>query len=658
MSRFSLPRALRVSLGLFALWQVGCGGGSERAQGEPEDAAVAEADARGPVRDADGGAQPPDDADVDPTLPDPSTGTFEPPPAAFDAELEALIAYQREVPPDCPGLLAASSCGNGVCEGLTENPDTCAADCVFHLAGAYNDLPICPSYQERKKASTQAEVQLAVRAAVREGRRVRAVGAQHSASGAICGDGLVLDLSGFADVAATRVEGDIAYVQPGVTLFALGEHLAEQGLGIGLAHLGFRGVTVAGAVGTAAHGSSPLHNHSVSHRLAALTLVLADGSVRTFRERETEPTLWRALQTHLGLLGVVTEVGLYVEPAFDLDTALSVLDEAELLQGEGALKLLEGCDFGQINWFPHQHKALRWCGLKVTSSDRGVRVDNTLLDPGVTPDLAPLAKASFHAGTCDPALNATLETTRYQGLVDNPPLLITETNGTRRVMQVEGPAHRLVSSDLIALGANKYFQMDWEVAVPEPYIQLALETARKVFDAHDVSLPGVGVFLRFGKIERGGWLSYHSSGRKFAEGQTAMFFETPVAVPAGYTQKQLDDYLHIYRELASLFIRHFGARAHWGKNSAALFAEQVKAGTYEGRLDKMNQAVGELDPYGVFANDFASALGIRWPKRDESFARALAGDTCDCGTESEPVCAYRDHHTYANRCRSRCSAIA
>jgi hypothetical protein len=222
---------------------------------------------------------------------------------------------------------------------------------------------------------------------------------------------------------------------------------------------------------------------------------------------------------------------------------------------------------------------------------------------------------------------------------------------------VQGPAHRLVSSDLIALGANKYFQMDWEVAVPEPYIQLALETARKVFDAHDVSLPGVGVFMRFGKIERGGWLSYHSSGGKFAEGQTAMFFETPVAVPAGYTPRQLADYLHIYRELVSLFIRHFGARAHWGKNSDALFAEQVETGTYAGRLQRMNEAVAELDPYGVFANGFARALGIRWPKQGENFARELGGNDCDCNVESDPVCGFVERQDFASRCRATCAGV-
>jgi hypothetical protein len=209
----------------------------------------------------------------------------------------------------------------------------------------------------------------------------------------------------------------------------------------------------------------------------------------------------------------------------------------------------------------------------------------------------------------------------------------------------------MTSADLIDLGGNKYFQMDWEVAVPQQYIQDALVTARKMFDAHDVSLPGVGVFVRFGKIERGSWLSYHSAGKAFAAGQTAMFFEMPVTVPAGYSDAQLQDYLHIYQELISIFIRYYGARAHWGKNLDAIFELQRAVGTYDGRIEKMNLAVAQLDPYGVFASAFARRIGIVWPRESQGFS-ALTGSAERCGNGADPVCAYQTKRTYANSCRA------
>ena len=603
-----------------------------------------------------GDAATPPASDDDPTAPVEETGKYVPPGPEFDAEVAALLAYQRpSTNGGCPGLGEAAGCGNGTCE-LAESEENCPADCVFHLVGAYNDLPICPDYQERVEPHTVAEVQEAVKRALHAGQRVRAVGARHSASASICGDGLAIEMGAFSDVAATRVEGDVAYVQPGVRMIDLGDQLEKLGLGVGFTHLGFRGVTVAGAIGTSAHGSSPAHNNALSHRVVSLSLVLADGTLRTFRADDTEETVWRALTTHLGLFGVIVEVGLRVEKAFTLDTDITLIEENGLLEGAGALGLLEGCDWGQFNWFPHHRQAFRWCGK--ISSAAPENVDNTLLDPGVAPDLAAVAKAGFHAGTCDVLLNQALENVRVDGLLNNPPLTVHLPDGSKRsTTHAVGSAHRMTSANLINLSEDKYFQMDWEVAVPQQYIQDALRTARRMFDAHDVSLPGVGVFVRFGKIEKGSWLSYHSAGKAFAEGQTAMFFETPVAVPAGYSEAELRDYLHIYQELISIFVRHFGARAHWGKNLDAIFELQRTAGTYAGRVEKMNQAVAELDPYGVFANDFARRIGVQWPNEQEGFS-ALTGEPDSCGVEADPQCAYESKRTFANLCRAQRAGVS
>jgi tagatose-1,6-bisphosphate aldolase non-catalytic subunit AgaZ/GatZ len=55
-----------------------------------------------------------------------------------------------------------------------------------------------------------------------------------------------------------------------------------QGLSIGFSHLGFRDVTLDGAMGTAAHGSSPSHSSVLAHRAVALTMVLWNGELKPF----------------------------------------------------------------------------------------------------------------------------------------------------------------------------------------------------------------------------------------------------------------------------------------------------------------------------------------------------------------------------------------
>jgi len=600
----------------------------------------------------------PEPSTADPTAPDDTTGVYVKLPPEYDADLAKLVDYKRApLPPlECPGLLASGGCGDGNCDKATESEETCAADCVFHLAGAYNDLPICTSFMDVREPTTVEEVQSAVRDAVAQGKRIRVLGASHSASQLICGDGVALRMSKFADVSKTEVIDGVAYVQPGVLMIDLGDFLYQQQLSIGYTHLGFRGVTVAGAIGTSAHGSSPKYNSAIAHRVVSLDMVLADGTTKLFTKADVSEDTWRALTTHLGLFGVITRVGVTVEPAFNLDTQIDIMDESELLQADSPLTLLRHCDWGEFNWFPGQKQVLRWCGTSTQAAAEPA--NNVLLDPGVSPDLAPIAKLGFHAGTCVNDLNALLEEVRFTGLRDAPPILVTEPGAEpRNTSHAIGPAHRMVSADLIKLDTNKYFQMDWEVAIPQQYMADALRAARQVFTAQQVSLPGVGVFLRFAKIERGGWLSYHSAGKQFAEGQTAMFFESPVAVPAGYTDAQLKSYLHVYEQLMALFIRYYGARAHWGKNLDSLFDLERVAGTYAGRVEKMNQVVAELDPYGVFSNGFAERIGIVWPKRGENFAQALGGEACACDVNAEPVCDYKTHTTYANNCRATCKGV-
>ena len=574
------------------------------------------------------------------------------------AAVAELLDYKRPPLPtlECPGLFIAGGCGDGSCDGLSETAESCPADCVFHLAGAYNDLPICPAFMEVYEPIDTAGVQRAVKNAVAQGKRIRVLGASHSASQLICGDGLALRMSHFADVSKSELRGDVVYVQPGVRMIDLGDWLYERKLSIGYTHIGFRGITVAGGIGTAAHGSSPTYSSALSQRLESVRVVLADGSVRTFDRATTPDSLFRAFDSHLGLLGVITEVGIRVEPAFNLDTRIDTLEESQLLGAATPLDLIADCDFAQMNWFPGQHRVLRWCGKP--SSEPAQAANNTLLDPGVSSDFAPLAKLGLHSGTCSEDINAILEEARFEGLSDEPPIALTAADGSiTHTDHAIGPGHRMMSADLIELAGNKYFQMDWEVVVPEPHMREALQIARQVFDAHSVHLPGVGVFLRFTRIERGGFLTYHGAGGPFVEGQRAMFFETPVSVPVGYSAAQLREYLYIYEQLAALFIRHFGARAHWGKNLEPLFDLQRAIGTYDGRLEGMNAAVAELDPYGVFANDFAERAGIRWPKRNADFAVELAASGCKCGTIAQPVCDASNRRTFANSCRAACSGI-
>ncbi|GIL63808.1 hypothetical protein Vafri_17809 [Volvox africanus] len=64
--------------------------------------------------------------------------------------------------------------------------------------------------------------------------------------------------------------------------------------------------TLGGAVATNTHGSSLKHS-SLSSQVLALTMVLANGTVRTFTN-ETDPFLMRAVRVGVGKLGIITHI--------------------------------------------------------------------------------------------------------------------------------------------------------------------------------------------------------------------------------------------------------------------------------------------------------------------------------------------------------------
>ena len=104
-------------------------------------------------------------------------------------------------------------------------------------------------------------------------------------------------------------------VQGGVSIARLNTHLAAHGLA--LENLGDIDVqSIAGAISTATHGTGA-RLRNIPSQVAALTLVLADGSTLACSP-ERDPELFRAARVGLGALGVVAEVTLRCVPAFTL----------------------------------------------------------------------------------------------------------------------------------------------------------------------------------------------------------------------------------------------------------------------------------------------------------------------------------------------------
>lgn len=192
----------------------------------------------------------------------------------------------------------------------------------------------------------------AIRDAERDGLTVRAVGAGHSFTPAAVTSGVALDLSGWQGVADVAASG-LVTVRSGTTLRQL--NAALDGLGLAMANLGdIDAQTVAGALATGTHGTGARLG-GLATQIAALELVLADGSVVRCAPDE-HPDLFAAARIGLGALGVVSTVTLACQPSFVLsaDERPEPVDEL-LARFE---ELATGNDHFEFHWFPNGRNAL------------------------------------------------------------------------------------------------------------------------------------------------------------------------------------------------------------------------------------------------------------------------------------------------------------
>lgn len=545
----------------------------------------------------------------------------------------------------CPGIEVMATCGDLVCNGI-ETASSCPADCGNYGLASFNFQTLCDEVQNVYHPTSIGEIQQIVSNAVANGQRIKVNGGAGyngttgSASDVVCTDGVVITMDQINetnpnfDISLEVFEGqEVVNAPAGTNLHDLGEWLHARGRSMGFVHLGWRHPTVAGAIGTSAHGSSPRHTNVLSHQVVSLDMVGADGQLRTYSRGTTgvtDPDLWQSLTTHMGLFGVITSARLEVEEAKNVHVKVTWHKQNELFSKNtagGVYEDIAQCDYGHYNWFPAENKYMRTCG-KVTTATAEEGANNRLLFPYV--DLSQLSAAQtmqiLQLGACQPDSGAhdRMEFMRYHGWHLTPPLIKTINGTTRYTTNAIGPLHRMTSSKLIDTVGREMFQMDWEVAVPHQHLQAAMEYVKDFTNgqnakSRNVPMPLIGIFVRFTKSEDNALMAYHGTGGPFADGSIAAHIEFPIYVPVNLSQAQFDEYMAPYEEAMQVLIEQYGARGHWGKNMHSmdpwLFELQGTVGSYsyDNRLDRFLAKVAQMDPDGVFANRAAKVLGVQYP---------------------------------------------
>jgi L-gulonolactone oxidase len=206
------------------------------------------------------------------------------------------------------------------------------------------------------------ELAAAVKTAVEQGKKLKAVGAGHSFTGCSVPEQVMIRLDGLSSITYADKESGRVTVGAGTGLRKLNAGLAAFDLA--MANLGdIDKQTVSGAISTGTHGTGARLG-GLATQVVALDLVTADGSV-LHCSAEENPDVFNAARISVGALGVITSLTLQCVPAFLLRAQERPLPLPEVLDGFD--ELADGNDHFEFYWFPHTDLALTKRNNRVAS---------------------------------------------------------------------------------------------------------------------------------------------------------------------------------------------------------------------------------------------------------------------------------------------------
>lgn len=504
------------------------------------------------------------------------------------------------------------SCGNQHCDNwLGENAQTCPADCTKYSVASYNFQAICNSSHTLFEPVNEVEVAQILRNAINRGQHVKVVGRLHSTNSVICNDGVVMSTKKLDKIHGIEIYNSVqtVKVQAGATMGQLSDWLNARGKALGYSLMGFRGISIAGAIGTGAHGSSPKHPAVLLSQVQSMEILTADNAIVEYNQLTTPPKIWKALNANLGLLGVVLNVRLKIREQFALNTKVDAFKDDVLLAKQGNWNLIKDCDFGQMVWFPAAGTVFRTCGkeqsLREANLDPGARA--AFVDFGVPNEMFPMAKAIVHQGTCHSKINCNLERLRVADLKMHPPIKVRDGRKEKSVFEATGISHKMMASDL----NEKSFgikQNDWAVVIPVAKLDSALVAIKAKLESYNLCLPFAGIFIRYGQAEPNSWLAHSAPGAAINPGEPIAFVDIVVYSPNGldYVEKEQQEVPET--ELIKMLIDKFDAQLHWAKNTDPLLRYGLQKGRTDESIKQFLDVVDSFDPQGVFSNPTAEIL--------------------------------------------------
>ncbi|PYQ16710.1 MAG: hypothetical protein DMF80_03710 [Acidobacteria bacterium] len=547
------------------------------------------------------------------------------------AVLSAALAGGARARADdtCPSwTVLALTCENGTCDRLLgENAATCPGDCVdgqTHVKPYYNLAVSCPDTTIFHPATIQ-DAQSEMRRSVARGKHVRVNGTVHTASKAVCvEDGNIIstrDLTRILGIETYKGQETVS-VEAGAHIWDILEYLHARGKALGYNVPGYGDISIGGFVAVGGHGSNAAGSSTVSSLVVSIDKMGPRGRIRTYDAEDTSPDRWRAVRGDLGMLGMTVRLRLRIRDQFHVRQRILTFTDADLFRPGGMKAIADQCEYMFATYFNSVGRMDVTCGRETTDPVTADDARMTLFTPDLPDAFKKLAVPVLQQSACDAEAARRWERLLYGFRQTHPWIEWTAPDGTPQAgKEAVGYAHRMIEITFRGISQRKISNLDWEVAIPESEIDAALAYVKSRLQERSLYNPDIGVVMRADRANNDTLLASAAAGSGVPAGERMYHVEFPIYWPYAFSAEQLAAYQAPYAEIVLHLIADHRARPHLGKNRSDIFSNAVTLTANADRRALFQPFIDQVDPSGVFANDFLRQAGYSWP--GESRARPL-----------------------------------
>ncbi|KAJ1266949.1 hypothetical protein BS78_07G019000 [Paspalum vaginatum] len=519
------------------------------------------------------------------------------------------------------------------------------SDCtVTSTYGSFPDRTICRA-ANATFPSTEQELVAAVAAASAARRKVKvATSHSHSFPKLACPggrDGTIISTERLNRTVAIDKANRLLTVESGMLLRDLIKVAGDAGLALPHSPYWY-GLTIGGMLATGAHGSSLWGKGSAVHEyvvgLRIVTPAPAEQGFAVVRELGVGDPDLDAAKVSLGVLGVISQVTLELQPLFKRSVTFVTRDDTDMAEQLSVWGSLH--EFGDVAWLPRQGKAIYREDDRVDVSTPGNGLNNyigfrsqatvALLAARATEEL--LEENGTDVARCLAARlpAATFELQEYGFTNDGVFFTGYPVVGLQHRIQASGTCIDGPDDGGLLLSACTwdsrirgpfFYQNGFSVALPK--VPAFVADVQRLRDLNPRAFCGMdakmGVLMRY----------VSASSAYLGKSEDSLDFD--VTYYRSYDEGTPRAHADVYDELEQMALRKYGALPHWGKNRNFAFdgaiAKYPKAAQFLEVKDR-------YDPDGIFSSEWSDqVLGVRGSPSVVAPGCALEG-LCVCSDDS------------------------